>query len=135
MRSRSLALVGSGLLVAAVALGAVLVHDGERAAPALAQAEPGDAVLLKGAVQDFYPSRSLTAWDPVLPILAAHNHTYLLGKDGEGAVALLTSDKPAPDTVVLTEGKVLLVLPHPDGSGRLLVVVHVEAWREPFLFR
>lgn len=134
MRSRSLALVGAGLLAAASVLGAILVHDGESTATPLASVAPGDAVQLKGALTPFYPSRSLAAWDPVLPILAAHNHTYLW-EDADGAVALLTSATPAPDDIVLTEGTALLVLPHPDGSGRLLVVVHVEAWREPLLFR
>jgi hypothetical protein len=53
-----------------------------------------------------------------------------------GVVALLTSATAAPDDgVVLAEGTVVYVAPHPDGSGRLLVVVGVDEWREPILFR
>lgn len=134
MRSRSLALVGASLIVAAAALGAVLVHDGERATTPLASVAPGDEVLLKGAPQPFYPSRSLAAWDPILPLLATHNHTYLL-EDGNGPLALLTSDTPAPDDVVLTEGTVTFLMPFPDAPERVLVVIHVESWRQPLLFR
>lgn len=134
VRSRGLALFGVGLLATAGALGAILVHDGERDAPALAEAQPGDAVLLKGAPQPFYPTNSLAAWAPFLPVLQGHNHTYVL-TDDEGAVALLAANEPAPDDIVLTEGTVTMVGSHPDGSGRLLVVVHVTTWRSPLLFR
>ena len=134
VRSRGLGLLGVGLLATAGALGAVLVHDGEGAASPLAAAEPGDAVLLKGAPQPFYPTSSLAAWALFLPVLQEHNFTYVLADDA-GVVALLAANEPAPDDVVLTEGTVTLVGSHPDGSGRLLVVVHVTGWRSPLLFR
>lgn len=136
VRSQGLALTGAGLLAIAGALGALLVHDGESATASLTSVEQGDPVTLKGAPQPFYPSGSLAAWAPFLPELQAHNHTYLLeGGDGEGTVALLTASEPAPQDVVLSEGTVTMLGPHPDGSGRLLVVVHVVDWRQPILFR
>lgn len=129
-----MALVGASLIAAATALGGILVHDGERATTPLAAVAPGDAVLLKGSPQPFYPSGSLAAWEPVLPLLATHNHTYLL-EEGNGPLALLMSDTPAPDAVVLTEGTVTFLMPFPDGPERMLVVIHVGSWRQPLLFR
>lgn len=134
VRSRGLALFGVGLLATAGALGAILVHDGESAAPTLATAQPGDDILLKGAPLVFHPTNSLAAWTPFLPTLQGHNHTYVLTEE-DGAVALLAANEPAPDEVIVTEGTVTMVGSHPDGSGRLLVVVHVTAWRSPLLFR
>jgi len=124
--------LGAALLVAAGVLGAILVHDGETAARPLAAAQPGDDVAVKGSPTPFHPSGPLGAWQPLLPLLG--EHTYELAT-ADGAVALLSSDQPAPADVVLAEGTVAFVGPHPDGSGRMLVLVAVHAWREPLLFR
>lgn len=125
-------MLGASLLAAAGVLGAILVHDGETAAAPLAAAQPGDDVALKGVPTPFHPSGPLGAWQPLRPLLG--EHTYELPA-GDGAVALLTGDDAAPSEVVLAEGTVAYVGPHPDGSGRLLVLVLVHEWREPFLFR
>jgi len=134
VRSPALAALGIALMASAAALGAVLVHDGEVAAEAgLAGAAPGESVRVKGTPQPFVPDAPLRAWRTVLPML--DNFTYALGDPESGIEALLTSPVPAPDGVVLADGTVDYVAPHPDGSGRLLVVVAVHDWQEPILFR
>jgi hypothetical protein len=136
VRSPALAVLGILLMASAAALGAVLVHGGEVATGKtvdLATAEPGDTVSLKGQPEPFAPFGATRAWRSVVPVL--DNHTYTLEDPESGLVAMLTSDEPAPDGVVLAEGTVGYVAPHPDGSGRLLVVVVVQEWREPILFR
>ncbi len=130
VRSTGLAILGAALLAAAAVLGALLVHDGEGKEPALAQAAAGDAVEVKGRPEPFFPD-DLARWAAVQPYLDAHN-SLLPAKDG--VVVLLASPTPAPGAVVLAEGTVAAVAPHPTEPGHLLVVVHVDAWREPLVF-
>ena len=126
-------MLGIVLMASAAVLGALLVHDGEVAAESdLAAAAPGEEVRVKGAPEPFAPS-PLRSWRTVLPML--DNFTYVLSDADAGLEVLLTSSASAPDGVVLANGEVGLVAPHPDGSGRLLVVVRVDAWQEPILFR
>lgn len=133
VRSPALAALGIALMASAAVLGAILVHDGEVAADtALATAAPGDSVRVKGDPEPFVPG-PLRSWRTVLPLL--DNFTYALSDDDSGVVALLTSRHSAPDGVAVADGKVDYVGPHPDGSGRLLVVVRVGEWQEPILFR
>lgn len=121
-------------MASAAALGAVLVHDGEVPVEQdLAHATPGESISLKGTPEPFAPFGATRAWRSVIPVLA--NHTYTLDAPDGGVVAMLTSDVPAPEGVVLAVGDVGYVAPHPDGSGRLLVVIVVTQWREPILFR
>ncbi len=121
-------------MASAAALGALLVHDGEVAVDTdLANAAPGESVRVKGSPEPFVPGAPLRNWRTVLPLL--DNFTYVLSDAETGLMALLTSPEPAPDGVVLADGKVGYVAPHPDGSGSLLVVVVVSAWVEPLLFR
>ena len=125
--------VGLALLAGAAILGGLLVHDGEvAAANDLAQIAPGKAVQLKGEPEPFSAAQH-PSWHAVLPLLG--NHTYVLSDPDTGVVAVLTSEHAAPHGVVLADGTVSYVGPHPDGSGRLLVVVAVHAWRQPILFR
>ena len=137
LRSPALAVLGVLLLASSAALGVLLVHDGEAAAtPAseLSRAVPGEDVRLKGEPAPFVPSPGpVRAWRPVLPMLG--NHTYALDGPDAGLAVLLTSSDPAPPGVVVAEGTVDYVGPHPDGSGRLLVLVHVGGWKQPLLFR
>jgi len=134
VRSPALAALGIALMASAAALGALLVHDGEVAAePDLAAAEPGETVRVKGSPEPFTPGVPLRAWRSVLPML--DNFTYTMADPESGVLALLTSASPAPEGVVLADGTVDLVAPHPDGSGRLLVVIGVRDWEEPLLFR
>lgn len=120
-------------MATAGAWGALLVHDGEVAdGPALAQAMPGESVRVKGEPSPFAPPPgSLRLWRPLEPLMG--NHTYVL-EDAEATV-LLASQRGAPAGVVVAEGTVGYVGLHPDGSGRLLVLVHVEGWTQPLLFR
>lgn len=121
-------------MAAAAVLGGLLVHDGEVAdGPDLAHADPGEELSVKGTPEPFRATAASRAWRAILPAL--DNHTYTMDDPQAGVVLLLTSPAPAPDGVVLAEGKVLQVAPHPDGSGRLLVVLAVHEWREPILFR
>ena len=134
VRSPALAALGVALMACAGVLGGLLVHDGEVASnPDLSRALPGDELSLKGTPEPFAASLATRAWRPVLPAL--QNHTYSLDDPDSGVVALLTSSREAPAGVVLAEGTVTYVAPHPDGSGRLLVVVAVDEWRQPILFR
>jgi len=126
--------LGITLMASAAALGALLVHDGEVAPESdLANASPGESVRVKGSPEPFVPGTPVRAWRTVMPLL--DNFTYVLSDEETGLVALLTSAQAAPDGVVLAEGTVGYVAPHPDGSGRLLVVVTVSSWQEPILFR
>lgn len=128
-------MLGVAMMACAGVLGGLLVHDGEvaGAAPDLATAVPGEELSLKGTPEPFAASFASRAWRSVMPTL--QNHTYSLDDPHSGAVALLTSAAEAPEGVVLAEGTVTYVAPHPDGTGRLLVVVAVDEWREPILFR
>ena len=131
VRSLGLAVLGVALLAGAGVLGAVLVHDGESDVPPLAAAAEGDVVAVKGRPEPFFPD-DLRQWAPVRPVL--REHSYLLHAE-EGVVALLTSDTPVPEQVVLAAGRVVHVSPYPSDPGQLLVVIDVEEWREPLLFR
>jgi hypothetical protein len=131
VRSLGLAIVGAALLVAATVLGAILVHDGEAKSVDLASMQPGDAVAVKGHPEPFFPDH-LALWAPVRPIL--DNYTYELPAQ-EGIVVLLTSGAVMPDDVVLAQGTVAYVGPHPTQAGQLLLVLQVDDWREPLLFR
>ena len=134
VRSPALAALGIALMASAAALGALLVHDGEVPQDSdLAAATPGEAVRVKGSPEPFTPGMPLRAWRGVLPML--DNFTYTMADPESGILALLTSASPAPEGVVLAEGTVDHVAPHPDGSGRLLVVIGVHDWEEPILFR
>jgi len=135
VRSPALAVLGIALLAGAAVLGGLLVHDGEVAVPAdLSRAAPGASVELKGEPQPFAVARQAPGpWRSVLPLLG--NHTSMLTDGDNGVVALLTGPQAPPPGTVLADGTVRYVGPHPDGSGRLLVVVAVHAWRQPILFR
>jgi hypothetical protein len=128
-----LAALGVVLLASSAVLGVLLVHDGEaEASPDLSRAVPGEDVRLKGEPAPFAPV-PLRAWRPLLPLLG--NHTYALDDDESGVAVLLTSDAPAPPGVVVADGRVAQVGAHPDGSGRLLVLVQVREWKQPLVFR
>jgi hypothetical protein len=135
LRSPALAALGVVLLASAAVLGVLLVHDGEvEATPDLSRAVPGEDVRLKGEPAPFVPPAGpLRQWRAVLPLL--DNHTYAFGDSADGTVVLLTSPGPAPAGVVLADGTVGYVGPHPDGSGRLLVLVQVRGWTQPLVFR
>lgn len=131
VRSLGLAACGLTLLLAAVVLGAILVHDGEADDVHLDSVEQGDPIAVKGRPEPFFPP-SLGQWAPIRPFL--DNHTYTLESE-DGIAILLTSPAAMPADVVLAEGRVAFVGPHPAQKDALLVVIHVQGWREPFLFQ
>lgn len=130
MRSVGLAAVGVALLVAALGLGVLLVHDGESRSVTLGTVAPGDDIEVKGETQPFFPD-NLAAWLPLRPLLG--NFTSLL--QAEDALVLLSSEEPLPPGVVVAEGTVSYVGTHPTESDLHLVVLHVTTWREPLVFR
>ena len=131
VRSLGLAAFGLALLVTAGLLGAILVHDGETDEVHLDGIEQGDPIALKGRPEPFFPP-SLGLWAPVRPFL--QNHTYTMAAE-DGVVVLLTSADAMPTDVILAEGTAAFVGPAPGDPALLLVVVQVQGWREPFLFR
>lgn len=131
VRSLGLAVIGLSMLVSALVLGVLLVHDGESREPSLAAAAAGDQVEVKGRPEPFFPDR-LAAWAAIRPLLG--NHTYQLPSE-HGVVVLLTSAQPMPADVVLAEGTVTFAGPHPIEPDQVLLLVHVDGWREPLLFR
>lgn len=126
-----LAAVGAAFLVAALGLGILLVHDGESRGVTLASLEPGDDLEIKGDVQPFFPD-NLAAWSPLRPLLG--NFTSLLAPSDD-ILVLLASEDPLPPGVMVAEGTVTYVGPHPSDASLQLVVVHVTTWREPIVFR
>ena len=131
VRSLGLAILGATMLATATALGAILVHDGEADSVHLDAVEQGDTIEVKGRPEQFFPP-SLGQWAPIRPFL--DNHTYTLASE-DGVAVLLTSPTAMPADVVLAEGTVAFVGPHPGQADALLVVIHVQGWREPFLFQ
>ncbi|MCA1819923.1 MAG: hypothetical protein LC620_07750, partial [Halobacteriales archaeon] len=75
------------------------------------------------------------AWDDVKAAL--DNFTYEVDTGSPRDVVLVTSPHlgPAVGSDVVTTGPVVLRAPHPDGSGRTLVVVLARDLESPILFR
>lgn len=126
-----LAVVGVALLVAALSLGLLLVHDGESTRVALTKVAAGDDIEVKGETQPFFPD-NLALWAPLRPLLG--NFTSLLGPS-DGVLVLLASADPMPPGIVVAQGTVSYAGDHPSDDDLRLVVIHVTAWREPLVFR
>lgn len=74
-----------------------------------------------------------------LPVLSGGlaplaNYTYVVATT-QDAVIWVTSATPHPATAAVIDGIVIARQPHPDHSGRWLVVVRADAWTTPILFR
>ena len=130
------------LMAGSGALAYVLDHDAVGETAVLDRARPGDDVTVKGTLQPFVPvaasAHEAAAWRHV----ASHldNFTYSLdtGADqGSGAdVVLVTTPAPAAlGSAIVTSGPVVLRILHPDGSDRMVVVVHATDLESPILFR
>jgi hypothetical protein len=125
------------LMASAGALAYVLEHDAVGEAR-LASAAPGDEVTAKGILKAFAPrpttAREAAQWADIARSL--DNATYLLETEGE-EVVLVTTSRPttAVGHTVVVNGPVLLRAPHPDGSGRPLLVIAQPAIQQPILFR
>lgn len=132
-----------GLLASAVLLLAlsgslafVLSHDAVGSdAAALAATPVGQQASLKGNFAPYLatPAGNDPAWAPVQAALG--NATYVLLGTDPGLVVLVTGAQPHADLAgAIVHGPVALRLPHPDGSGRTLLVVRAEAWTHPLVF-
>ena len=137
-----------GLLAAAVlmlalsgSLAFVLSHDAVGAGDELAAAAVGQETSLKGTFAPYFvtPAATDARWAPVHAVLG--NMTYVqldqaqTGADGHPLVVLVTSDALHGDMAgVIVRGPVVLRMPHPDGSGRTLVVLRATAWARPLVF-
>jgi hypothetical protein len=126
-------------MASAGALAYVLDHDAVGAASASAMSvTPGEDVTLRGLLIPFVvrPAdvREAVAWAQVREALG--NVTGALETGEAGLVVLLTSDDPLPPpgTAVVATGEVALRVPHPDGSGRDLLVLRAERVATPILF-
>lgn len=125
------------MLASSAVLGALLHHDGALVpgASALVDSKPGDDVRFKGAVEPFLtpPESRLT---PALSALLS-DYTYILHDEAEeeGLLVLVTDGEPhiGVDAAVVS-GEVLHRGPHPDRSGRTLVIVEASDWTTPILF-
>jgi hypothetical protein len=141
IRSPRLLALSVALLAASGGLAYVLQHDAVGVAdiPALAQAEAGDEVTVKGPAQPFVPrassAREAAAWVDVERRL--ENATALVDTGEPDLVVLVTglAAPPRPGSVLVATGPVVLHGPHPDGSARSLVVVRATEAGSPILFR
>jgi hypothetical protein len=131
-----------GLLASAVVLLAlsgslafVLSHDAVGDASALADAAVGEEASLKGSFAPYLvtPAATDPRWAPVQPALG--NVTYvLLGTDPSLVVLVAAGEPHAELAGAIVHGPVALRMPHPDGSGRTLLVVRADAWTRPLVF-
>jgi hypothetical protein len=101
----------------------------------LASAPVGREASLKGSFAPYLvtPAAADARWAPVQAALG--NVTYVLLGDDPGLVVLVTAEQPHPDLAgAIVRGPVTLRLPHPDGSGRTLLVVRATEWARPLVF-
>lgn len=126
-------------MAASGALAVVLQHDAVGAAEDAQLAAPGADLTVKGAAQPFVPragsAREASGWAAVARHL--DNFTSVVDTGEPGTVVLVTTPQPGPPagTVVVATGPVVLRVPHPDGSGRTVVVLRAARLDSPILFR
>jgi len=138
VRSPTLLAVSLALLAASGALAYVLEHDAVGAVADLGAATPGETVTAKGSLVPFSPkadsAREASAWAQVERHF--QNGTAAELRTGDpGTVVLVTTPHPAaPQGTVVVTGTVVLRVPHPDGSGRTLLVVTATDWTRPIVF-
>jgi hypothetical protein len=131
-------LLASALLLLSLSgsLAFVLSHDAVGSdAAALATAPVGQEASLKGSFSPYLvtPAAADPRWAPVQAALG--NVTYVLLGTDPGLVVLVTAEQPHPDLEgAIVRGPVALRLPHPDGSGRTLLVVRALGWSRPLVF-
>lgn len=114
----------------------MLAHDAVGNDPRdLAHAPVGQETSLKGSFSPYLvtPAAADARWAPVQA--AAGNATYVLLGTDPGLVVLVASEAPRQDLAgAIVRGPVALRMPHPDGSGRTLLVVQAVEWARPLLF-
>lgn len=132
-----------GLLASAVVLLALsgslaylLSHDAVGSDPgSLAAAAVGQEADLKGNLAPYFvtPAAADPHWAPVEAV--AGNATYVLLGTAPDLVVLVAAGAPHGDLAdAIVHGPVALRVPHPDGSGRTLLVVRATAWTHPLVF-
>lgn len=124
------------MLASAGSLAFVLAHDAVGSdARQLAQATVGDQAMVKGTFAPYLatPAAADARWAPVHAVLA--NQTYVLLGTDPGLVVLVTSEPQHADLAdAIVHGAVALRMPHPDGSGRTLLVLRATQWDHPLVF-
>jgi hypothetical protein len=131
-------LLASAVLLLALSgcLALVLSHDAVGSdARSLAAASVGQEASLKGSFAPYLvtPAANDARWAPVAPVLG--NVTYVLLGMEPSVVVLVTAEQPHPDLAgAIVRGPIVLSLPHPDGSGRTLLVVRALEWTHPIVF-
>jgi len=141
IRSPPLLALAVALLASSGALAYVLEHDAVGQGGDFALTESDGGVTLKGTLQPFLAkaanAHEAAAWARVTRDLDNFTYTFEPAGGAEAdLVILVTSPTPGPtaDTVIITTATVLLQVPHPDGSGRRLVVVEAANLESPILF-
>lgn len=111
----------------------MLLHDGVGAPVASAATPLGDDAFAKGTASPFVAPPTQN-WNAARAALG--NFTYLIDTGEPAVVLLATGPEPHAEAgTVLVHGTVVLRAPHPDGSGRTLLVLRDAAWSTPILFR
>lgn len=133
---RGLLAVAVLLLAASGGLAFLLSHDAVGSdAAALAATEVGQEASLKGSFAPYLttPAATDARWAPVEAV--AGNVTYVLLGTDPGLVVLVAAESPHRDLAgAIVRGPVELRMPHPDGSGRTLLVVRADGWARPLVF-
>jgi hypothetical protein len=135
--NRGLLGLALALLGLSGSLAYVLAHDAVGSdAAALAQAPIGEDAAIRGSFAPYFPSPAALdpRWAPVEAVLA--NHTYVLLASDPSVVLLVTDAAPSAGNLAdsIVHGTVALRMPHPDASGRTLVVLQVSGWDQPIVF-
>jgi hypothetical protein len=131
-------LLASALLILAVAggLGYVLAHDAVGTDVAeLAGAGVGRDASVKGSFAPYFlvPPAVDPHWGPIHKILG--NATYVLLGTDPALVVLVTAPQAHGDLAsAIVRGPVELRVPHPDGSGRTILVLRATQWTHPLVF-
>ncbi len=111
---------------------AIAIHDGLATPVVGAATALGETATAKGDATVFLAPPTAD-WAAVRLVLG--NATYIIGTGDAATVVLATgADLHADAGNVIVRGPVLLRAPHPDGSGRLLVILAVTSWDTPILF-
>ncbi|MCA1819246.1 MAG: hypothetical protein LC620_04215 [Halobacteriales archaeon] len=133
---RGLLALALAMLSLAGSLAYVLAHDAVGADPMqLADADVGQAASAKGSFAPYFviPAAVDARWAPVHDVLS--NATYVLLGTDPSLVVLVTAEQAHGDSAgAIVRGPVALRMPHPDGSGRTLLVLRATEWTHPLVF-
>jgi len=138
VRSPALLALALALLASSGALAYVLEHDAVGAAADLQAAQPGQTVTAKGTLAPFAPratsAREAAAWADVERHFANGTAVQLDNGDASTVLLVTTPHPAAPHGEAVVTGTVVLRVPHPDGSGRTVLLVASQDLAAPILF-